>query len=247
MLNMEKVDKKSPVPCYYQIYEQLKENITENRYQAGEPLPSERALSEHFGVNRFTVRNAVKKLSEEGYVYAIRRKGYYVRTKTNTIDVQLDRSTSYTKLVMSQNIVPQVRILEIQTISPSHDQMELFGLKEGEILWSIYFLRYCNNIPTTLTRSHIPLSRTPDLNIRLMKSKALYRTLEECYGIKPSRTNSICEATIPNMKESRLLSLGSSTPVLKVTSLAVDQDGRIIEQCVSKFRSDMVKLVVNMQ
>lgn len=242
---MERVDKNSPVPCYYQIYEQLRENITGNMYQAGEPLPSERTLSEYFGVNRFTVRNAVKKLSEDGYVYTIRRKGYYV--KANTIDVRLDKSTSYTKLVMSQNMVPQVRILEIQTISPSRDQLEIFGLKEGEMLWSIYFLRYYNNIPTTLTRSHIPLSRTPDLNIRLMKSKSLYGTLEESYNIKPSRKNSICEAAIPDMKESKLLSVNSNTPVLKVTSFAVDQDGRPIEHCVTKFRSDMVKLVVNMQ
>ena len=242
---MELVDKNSPLPCYYQIYEHLRQSILRSEYKPGEPLPSERVLSAHFGVNRFTVRNAVKKLVEDGYIYTIRRKGYYV--KANTIDIQLNRNTSYTNLILEQHIVPQVKILEIQTISPSGEQVGMFGLNEDEMLWSIYFLRYCNNIPTTLTRSYIPLKRTPDLNVRLIKNKSLYGTLEEFYKIKPVRANSICEASVSDRKESKLLSINSNTPVLKVTSFVLDQDACPIEQCISKFRSDMVKLVVNMQ
>ncbi len=51
-------------PLSDQVFDQLAAEIMSERYPAGASLPSERALSEVFGVNRQVVREALKRLAQ---------------------------------------------------------------------------------------------------------------------------------------------------------------------------------------
>ena len=48
------IDQNSPIPLYYQIQQNITELIETNVVRAGDPLPSERELSELYAVNRMT-------------------------------------------------------------------------------------------------------------------------------------------------------------------------------------------------
>ena len=50
------------------IHERLRADILGDRYAPGEPLPSERRLSEELGASRHAVREALKRLQEAGLV-----------------------------------------------------------------------------------------------------------------------------------------------------------------------------------
>jgi GntR family transcriptional regulator, transcriptional repressor for pyruvate dehydrogenase complex len=50
------------------VYESMLSDVLAGRLQAGDPLPSERALSEGFAVNRHAVREAIKRLQQAGLV-----------------------------------------------------------------------------------------------------------------------------------------------------------------------------------
>ena len=50
------------------IHGQLRGDILTGRYAAGEPLPSERRLSEELGASRHAVREALKRLQEAGLI-----------------------------------------------------------------------------------------------------------------------------------------------------------------------------------
>lgn len=52
------------------VVDQLAEEILAGRYEAGDALPSERALAETLGVNRGAVREAMQRLATEGLVRA---------------------------------------------------------------------------------------------------------------------------------------------------------------------------------
>ena len=242
---MQTIDRSSHIPCYYQVYRHLKSNIQNNVFNNGERLPSERTLSEQFSVNRFTIRRAVENLITDGLVYPVRRKGYYV--KSDGIEIPINKKTSYTKNMLEKKLVPRVDILEMETIDPSPDLRNLFELDKNDKVWSIYFLRYYNDIPMALSQCYLPYSRMPDLNIHIIKKISLYKILNTNYAIAPSRTDSICEACLGDRIENKHLCILGGVPLLKVTSTAVDQNGRYIEQSITKFRADMVKLKVNLK
>lgn len=241
---MDVIDRKNPLPCYYQVYQHLKRRIESNAYKAGEQLPSERVLAEELNVNRFTIRKATEQLIMDGLVYPIRRKGYYV--KINRIDVDISADTSYSKIVRENNLTPKVHLLHVRPDYPTAEQREALQLTPEQLIWSIYILRYYDEIPASLTRSYVPLARTPGLDANLKKTLSLYRTLEEFYGIEPVRKSSVCELSYADQKEFRHLAVYQNFPLLQVTSVITDKQGMPVEYCVSKFRSDIVKVSVKL-
>ena len=83
---MATVDYKSPI--YLQLREVVRNKIEEGEYPPGTAIPSENELSEMYGVNRLTVRNAMDALVNEGLLKRIQGKGVFV--VGNRIERDLD-------------------------------------------------------------------------------------------------------------------------------------------------------------
>ena len=54
---------------YDEICDKIKNKIKQRIYLPDTPLPPENTLAEEFKVSRITIRNALRNLIEEGYVY----------------------------------------------------------------------------------------------------------------------------------------------------------------------------------
>lgn len=72
---------KSKVPIHEQIYNQFKELIKTNSLKRDEKLPSVRELAIELGVNPNTVCRAFVCLENDGYIYSLNKKGYYVKNE----------------------------------------------------------------------------------------------------------------------------------------------------------------------
>ncbi len=75
---IKKIDKKSKIPVYLQIAEQIKEQVFRGTITGGYALPSERILSAELGVHRNTVTKAYHELKAEGLVSSYQGKGYRI-------------------------------------------------------------------------------------------------------------------------------------------------------------------------
>lgn len=62
---------------YFQLMEDLKEQIISGRIKAGEKLPSENELSRKYQISRQTVRKALAMLQNAGYIYAEHGRGTF--------------------------------------------------------------------------------------------------------------------------------------------------------------------------
>ncbi len=65
-------------PLYSRLYQFIKEDIVTGVIEHDFKLPSRRSLAENMGISTVTVDNAYAQLLEEGYIYALPKKGYYV-------------------------------------------------------------------------------------------------------------------------------------------------------------------------
>src|SRR5271154_2824370 len=72
-----------------QVFEQLTAEIVSGRYAPGTTIPSERALSELFSVNRHVVREAVKRLEQVGLVKVVQGGGTRVLDFRHTAGLDL--------------------------------------------------------------------------------------------------------------------------------------------------------------
>ena len=73
---IDRTDDRSP---YVQIAAVLREAINLGRLGPGDRLPSESELTQHFGVARMTVRQAIQELKTEGLVTSEHGRGVFVR------------------------------------------------------------------------------------------------------------------------------------------------------------------------
>ena len=65
----------SMAPKYYIVKRAILRKIETEEYVGNELIPSERELTELFGVSRITIRRAVDELVGENYLYRIQGRG----------------------------------------------------------------------------------------------------------------------------------------------------------------------------
>ena len=90
------------LPLYRRIHATLKDRIVSGRYEVDCPLPTEAKLSAEFKASRFTIREALRGLAEQGFV---RR-----RPRSGTVVVTREPSTAYTQSVRSIEDLFQIAI-----------------------------------------------------------------------------------------------------------------------------------------
>lgn len=73
-----KVDRNADRSVYKQIADHLRDLIESGALSAGDKLPSEAALMDHYEIARMTARAAVQVLIIEGLVEAVHGRGVFV-------------------------------------------------------------------------------------------------------------------------------------------------------------------------
>lgn len=75
---------------YESLYKCIKNDILQGKLCAGEKLPSKRSFAKNLGISVITVENAYGQLSDEGYIYSMPKRGFYV----SDIDLVANPNTS---------------------------------------------------------------------------------------------------------------------------------------------------------
>ena len=82
---------------YIEIYEQIADMINSNHLKPNEKLPSKRDLALSLNVSLNTIINAYNLLLDEGYIYTLEKKGYYVTHQpTLTLPLKLENIDNIT-------------------------------------------------------------------------------------------------------------------------------------------------------
>ena len=75
---------------YESLYKCIKNDILQGKLCAGEKLPSKRSFAKNLGISVITVENAYGQLSDEGYIYSMPKRVFYV----SDIDMVANPNTS---------------------------------------------------------------------------------------------------------------------------------------------------------
>jgi GntR family transcriptional regulator len=106
------INLKSHVPVHVQLEEQLKHLILTGSFEAGDRLPSIRALAGFLRVNRNTVARVISDLEREGFVESRRGSGVYV-VEPPSVDEEESRRQEVLERVMELAAAQGISVEEL--------------------------------------------------------------------------------------------------------------------------------------
>ncbi|MHC6220983.1 GntR family transcriptional regulator [Arthrobacter sp. MMS24-S77] len=235
------IDRKSGTPIYVQLREILRSYISES-CKPGAALPSERDLSERFGLARMTVRQAIDALVGEEVIERVVGLGTFVRKPKLDLQVKL---TSYSEEMQRRGMVPAAKVLSFEQIAASAFLARELQLEEGTPLVRFRRLLLADNEPMSVDENFIPAHRVPGL-LDEAPPTSLYNVLSEKYGLVMEWGEDMIEATAASPSTARLLNVDVGTPLLKIQRHAFVARA-MVDYSVSYYRADRYKLWVPLQ
>lgn len=196
------LDKKSSVPIYVQLEEYIKKKIKEGVYLPGEALPTERDLTELFGVSRMTVRQAITNLVHQGVLYKTYGKGTFVSKQVIEKKLEIE---SFSEDMEKRGLVPSSRILYFEKIIPDSEIREKLELSENEQVYFLNRIRLANDEPMAIEYSYLPEKYFPDLMKYNFMRCSLYTIMKNEYHSDFNYMKQSIKAVTISKKESELL------------------------------------------
>jgi GntR family transcriptional regulator len=236
------LDKKSPVPLYYQLAELLRERITAGEYKAGEQLPSERELSEQAAISRMTARQAVAYLERQGVLVVKPGLGtYVVEPKLTHNPLHL---LGFSEETIRQGGAPSSRVIEQTLATPPQSVAAGLQLPSTAVVVKIARLRLSEGTPLLLETVFLPALLCPHLEFVDLTGQSLYELLAQKYGLRPVRATQTIEATLANAYEAELFGVAAGVPMLLLEGITYLSDGKPVEYFKAIYRGDRFKFAI---
>lgn len=150
-------------PLWAQLFDILLERIVSKEYHAGDKMPTDLDIMDEFDVSRMTVRQAMNKLINEGYIERRRGKGTVVLEKENKIETVLKSSFNG---VMEKNDIKNRRVLKVERVQADQEVANFFNISTNdEVLRLVREIRINDTIVSiheTFLNPVVPLNETDD-------------------------------------------------------------------------------------
>jgi len=236
----------------YQLGEAIRDKIVRGEYDPGQPIPTEERLQKFYGVSRITVRLALAKLVNEGYIRRQQGKGTYVnprglvtKGKPKPFSRDMFGVKSTTKIIQSAGMKVRTEVLLFAREMPSKEVAERLGISEKDSVLHFERLRYADDKPLVLEKSWIPAAQCPDLKREDIKG-SLYLVLFKKYHHHVAAAHQSLRAILASELDARVLNLQIGEPVMLVDGVTYLEDGRAIEVEESHFRAEAIEFIIEL-
>jgi|SRR5829696_2328179 DNA-binding GntR family transcriptional regulator len=219
-----RLDHASPVPLYYQAAQALEEAIEDGRLPRGSKLDNELDLAERLGISRPTMRAALKQLVDKGLLVRRRGIGTMVAPKPVRRAVAL---TSLFDDLREAGREPRTRVLALEEASCPPEIAEHLGLGPAARVLRFERLRVAGSDPIALMLNVVPIDLL-EIEKDDLERTGLYELFRES-GIAPHVATQRIGARKAGAGEAELLEVEPGDPVLTMTRVAYDTNGRPIE------------------
>lgn len=239
VFNLE-VDRRSPIPVYIQISDAIRANIQSGKLPADSVLPPSGRICDQLGITRMTLRQAYTVLAREGLVDAQRGRGTFVRR--SRIERTLGQMVGFSEEMRACGKKPSSKTLAFERVDPSESAHEFLG--EGPV-YRIERLRLADAVPMAIEEVEIPVHLCPDLEKFDLARRSLYDVLDGVYHLRFVRCEQIVSASLPTVRQRKLLEIGSSVALLNVTRRSLAKSDKAACYGITRYRGDLYTATVH--
>lgn len=224
------------LPRYLRIAECLQEEIESGALTPGTQLPSERALSETFGVTRMTLRQALDNLVAQGLIRRRHGAGTFVAPPKMTRYAFAPTATSNGNARTAW--VDDAAALQTEAILVVHEEYPAgrmiaaaLGVAVSSPLHCLIWCHVWDHEPLFLERIEVTAARLGDFS----SAGSVPRVQVDSHQV---------EAVSANVFEAQLLAASAGVPLIQERCLLIDADGVPVARRRRVYRSDRVRLLV---
>lgn len=239
------INRKSAIPYYVQVQNQLEDSIKHGEWKPGEKLPGEHQLCEMFNVSRTVIRQALDQLEQEAIIYKEKGKGSFVAQPTIKKRFVQNLIGFYEDMA-EQGYTPFSKVLELKVIQASNRVAGKLEIEANSDVIYLERLRFINDEPITLTRTYLPYDLCPQVLSADFGYTSLYALLENDCGLSIARGTRIIEAVATNEYESHHMQIAVGSPLILIRSISYLADGTPLEYYEALHRGDKSRFEVEL-
>jgi GntR family transcriptional regulator len=242
----ELVDPNDYLPRYYQLANILREQISNGKLDAHQPIPSERQLETIYSVSRTTIRQAIDLLVRQGFLYREHGRGTFVSPQK--LQKGISELTSFSEDMKQRGLIPGQKILELGMIHAPENVHQHLELPEGvDQVLRIERLRLGDGVPMGLQTSYYCFTEGQTITRQeLEQVGSIYKLLQEKYHLIPTEADETLEVTLATPREASLLQIEPGSPLLLSERTTYSQFRRVFEFVKILYRGDRYRYIAKL-
>lgn len=173
------------IPVYIQIKDDIIKKIREGIWKENEKIPSEVKFMEEYGAGRGTIREAIRLIIDEGYLYIKKGIGTFVAQKE--VGISIEPFVSLTYFIKMRGLDINTKVLEVEERIMDEDTSKKTGIEAGTKCLFVKRMRMMKNQPIGLETFHFAY-----------KAEALYKDFDFTHAISHYLFHD-CQLTVTKM------------------------------------------------
>lgn len=225
---------------YTQIADDLRTQIATGALRPGDDVPTEAELAEKWSTSRGPIRNALARLRGEGLIETGRGRPARVvaRKESQAVDV----SVPFTRWARELGVTPGAETQEV-SLRRAGDRADLLGVAPEDTIVSVVRLRLLDGRPTMLERlfyTEVPGRRLFEVDPDEISITAYLASIgHPIVGLQHQ-----IDAVAADEQDAALLQIPQGAPILRLSRISRDANGRIFEASEDRYLSEVVRFTV---
>jgi DNA-binding GntR family transcriptional regulator len=196
--------------------------IYQDKYKAGEKIPTERTLALQYDVSRYTIREALKKLVNIGCIKIVPGSGIFVN------DTKYKSPLIYNSLTEKKFKDIQSKIIYLKKIKPDPALENIFDIKEKQTkLWEYKRMRIVDYQKMQIETTRLPYTYFPDLNEDKIK-KSVHDYVQQC-GYQISHFITTYSAINIGKEDAEILNCKKGIAAMKIINRGILENDKLFE------------------
>ena len=232
------------LPRYREIVNAILRDVEEGVYAEGDRLPTEHALCQRFKASRQTVREALRRLQEMGYL--ARRQGSGSILTSRQPSQPFHNSISSLDELIQYAGTTRLEILSADRIVADAAQADELGCRPGDQRFRIGALRRREDTGQVIAYTEISFDVAFEAVLRDIGKvrAAVYEMIEETLGVRIAEVLQSIEAVPASLNVASRLTIAPGSPVLFFLRRYFSEDRRLVQVARSwhpgeRFRYEM--------
>lgn len=224
-------------PMYAALADVLTQEIREGKYKPSSAIPTEKELSELYGVSRQTVRQALRHVKDRGLISSHAGIGTIVR---DLADQKTFSSVNSIEQLLEFVGTTEMHAVSLQQVKVGEPAAKMFECPVGTLLSEVGFIRKTpgSDQPMSYVLIYVQPKFAAAQITPKISSAPIYKNIEALFGVRVHEVRQDISATVLDQSLARILEGKVGDPALAIKRFYYDANGGLVQMSISYYPAD---------